>query len=924
MKFILRIVLSCFHLSLFSSVALAGAFQSNDGSPATAIVLRPEYVEGRERIPNILPTRTIKKPKVALVFSGGGARGIAAIGILKAFEKNGIPIDYLVGTSIGAIVGGLYAAGYSTRDLDRIVATTDWSDVLSYSDESERRDLFLDQKLVRDRSSLIFRFSGFEPVIPSSFSTAQRLTNYVNILTLQGIFHPSPSFDDLKIPFRAVTTDLVSGKRVVIDRGDLAEALRAGVTVPLLFSPVVRDTMQLMDGGLVSNIPADVARNLGADIVIAIDATSPLRSADKLKAPWEVADQIIAIMMQSANREQIKLADIVIKPRMGDHLASDFGGLDSLIRAGEEAGDSMAPTIQHLFSQRTELALRSSNHTRSFPSPRIEFDSVLVGPEWSQTLRAWEARPELAERDILLLLARMHDTGDYADVHVEAHKQDNYTLLRLNAEPHPTLRNVLFVGNEHVSTDTLLQPFHSLLGRRLNTHKSRKAIEEVLGSYRERGYSLARIQDTSFDPASGNATIVIDEGIVFRREIIGTKKTKDYVIWREMPLREREVFAVSKAAQSITNLYSTNLFEQVLIGIRRERVDDRDYHIVQVRVRERPTELVRVALRVDNERSVQPSIDIRDENFLGIGSELGVSAFGGLRNRLYSLEFQATRIFDSYLTFNLKGFYSLRDAYAFRNEALPDPTEWNRVRNGEFREVKRGGSASFGSQLERLGTVTVEGRLEHHRYWNIAGSPIVPEGYNIASVRIGTRVDTQDEFPFPTDGIALEFFYESAIVRIKDGVGFSKFYFSYLEHRSIARKHVLSPRIVIGSADETLPFTEQFHFGGQHSFFGLREDNARGRQLFIAGLEYRYRSPVKAFFETYFTLRYDLGSIWEVPEQIRLRDLRHGIGVGLAFDTPLGPAEFAVGRSFFFRKELLDRPLSLGPFIGYFTIGFPL
>jgi outer membrane protein assembly factor BamA len=200
----------------------------------------------------------------------------------------------------------------------------------------------------------------------------------------------------------------------------------------------------------------------------------------------------------------------------------------------------------------------------------------------------------------------------------------------------------------------------------------------------------------------------------------------------------------------------------------------------------------------------------------------------------------------------------------------------------------------------------------------------VPDQYRIASFKLGTKVDTRDEFPFPTDGVAFEFFYESAIIRVRNGIGFSKFYFDYSDHRSIARGHVVSSRLTLGSADETLPFTEQFQMGGLRSFYGLREDNSRGRQLFVASLEYRYRSPFSIFFDTYVSVRYDLGSIWAVPEQIRVRDLRHGVGISIALDTPLGPAEFAVGRSFFFRKELLDRPLSLGPYVAYFTIGYSL
>jgi NTE family protein len=168
----------------------------------------------------------------------------------------------------------------------------------------------------------------------------------------------------------------------------------------------------------------------------------------------------------------------------------------------------------------------------------------------------------------------------------------------------------------------------------------------------------------------------------------------------------------------------------------------------------------------------------------------------------------------------------------------------------------------------------------------------------------------------------MNFSYESAIIPAKGGAGFTKMWFASDWYRTYFRRHTLHPRIRFGFADETLPISEQFSLGGQQSFFGLREDNSRGRQLLIASLEYRYQSPLSVFFDTYLTARYDLGSIWATPEEIRFKDLRHGIGVGVAFDTPIGLAEFSVGQSFFFRKDLLNNPISLGPILGYFTIGY--
>jgi outer membrane protein assembly factor BamA len=225
-------------------------------------------------------------------------------------------------------------------------------------------------------------------------------------------------------------------------------------------------------------------------------------------------------------------------------------------------------------------------------------------------------------------------------------------------------------------------------------------------------------------------------------------------------------------------------------------------------------------------------------------------------------------------------------------------------------------------QLQRLGTVTVEGRLENQRAWSFFGQPFSTGDFTLGTLKFGLMVDNQDVFPFPRKGVLMNFTYESAFMPVQGNAGFTKMWFSYDWYQTYFGRHTIHPRIRFGFADETLPITEQFSLGGQESFYGLREDNSRGRQLMVASLEYRYHLPVKVFFDAYVSIRYDLGSIWTVPSEVRLVDLRHGIGAALALDTPIGPVEFSLGQSFFFRKDLLNNPISLGPLLGYFSIGY--
>ena len=212
---------------------------------------------------------------------------------------------------------------------------------LSLTEDTRRTDLFVGQKKESDRTFFSLRFEGLEPVLPAALSSGQRLTDFLSFLDLQAIYHSDSTFDDLRIPFRAVSTDLISGRRVVLSEGSLAEALRSSSTVPLLFNPVEKDSLRLVDGGLVSNIPVDIALEEGYDLVIAVNTTSGMRVEEELNAPWQTADQIMGIMMQFGNREQVALADIVLTPDLGRHLSSDFSGLDSLIAEGEAAAEQI-------------------------------------------------------------------------------------------------------------------------------------------------------------------------------------------------------------------------------------------------------------------------------------------------------------------------------------------------------------------------------------------------------------------------------------------------------------------------------------------------------------------------------------------------------------------------------------------------------
>ncbi|MBI1805316.1 MAG: patatin-like phospholipase family protein [Ignavibacteriae bacterium] len=881
----------------------------------TQFIIRPTLSPQQFNGIRLQSPERLGRPKVGLVLSGGGARGLAQIGVLRALEKNDIPIDLIIGNSLGSVVGGLYAAGYSTTQIESIATHANWSELLSFSEETKRTDLFLEQKLSQQSGYLVIRFDGLEPIIPSAISGGQRLSNFFSYLTLQALYHPNPSFDDLKIPFRAIATDLISGKRVMLDRGSLAEAMRASVTVPLLYSPIERDSMYLVDGGLTSNIPVDIARSMGCDVVIVVNSTSSMRNASQLEAPWEIADQIMTIMMQENNERQLKLADIVITPDRGNRIVSDFTGIDSLIIEGERAATQNIHAIHDALNEHTKII--SSLSPETFKNVDVKFSGDSISSEIHQEILTEIQQQTVSPRSIESFLNRIYSSGRYQNVSAEVSSTASPTEVLYHVSAYPPLNEITFSGNELIANDLIEQEIAHFKGKELNYADVQKAMEDILTLYREKGYSLARIESVHVDPTKGTLNFHINEGTIAQIHYEGNVRTKDYIIRREFPLDEGDIFNVDQAAKGITNIKSTGLFEYVLLDVRYSG----NQPIIVLKVKEKSSELVRLGLYADNERSIVTTVDIRDANFRGAWEDFGLLARYGYRDRHVQLGYTVNRIFNTYFTFNVRGYFNSHDILTYRDDLSTDSRSWDRIEFGKYRKDIYGGTMLFGSHFERFGDVTAQLRVEHHRIVSISGNGYAPEEYHFASVRLQSTVDTENKFLFPTEGMYLSMFYESASKNLGSEVGFGKIGVTYEAYITPLQRHTIRPRITFRFADETLPIAEQFTLGGFNSFFGLHDDDSYGRQLFVINTEYRYALPFKIIFDTYIKVRYDLGTISLIPQELKLNSFRHGIGAELALDTPLGAASFGIGKSFYPRRDLPNTPLSFGPLLLYFSIG---
>ena len=274
-----------------------------------------------------------QRKKVGVVLSGGGAKGMAHIKALKVIEEAGIPIDYIAGTSMGAIVGGLYAIGYTTEQLDSMVRKQDWTFLLS--DRIKRSAMSLTDRERSEKYTVSIPFTKTpKDAATGGLMKGQNLANLFSDLTVG--YHDSINFNKLPIPFACVAANVVNGEQIVFHDGILSTAMRASMAIPGVFTPVRQDSMVLVD---VNNYPADVVKAMGADIIIGVDVQNALKKADKLNSVPDILGQIVDITCQSNHEKNVDLTDTYIRVNVEGYSSASFtpAAIDTLMRRGEEA-----------------------------------------------------------------------------------------------------------------------------------------------------------------------------------------------------------------------------------------------------------------------------------------------------------------------------------------------------------------------------------------------------------------------------------------------------------------------------------------------------------------------------------------------------------------------------------------------------------
>lgn len=385
-----------------------------------------------------------KRPKVGVVLSGGGAKGYAHIGALKVIEQAGVKIDYIGGTSIGAIVGGLYASGYTADELEKIMYNLDLTTLIM--NEKSRRELPLFDKTYREKYILELPFNNFKLTFPNALSSGQGTADELTYLFRH--VHDVNDFNKLPIPFVCVATKLSNGESVVFKQGYLPQIVMASGAYPTLLEPVMIDGDLYIDGGVKNNYPVKEVRDLGADIIIGIDIQEGLLTQDGINSATKIIEQIISYGIAEKSQEQSELVDLTIRPELKGFSVTSFDNKDEIITAGKVAAEKV-------FTELQEIAKLQGN-------PNIKKDTI-VNPEFllitNLDIRGLETfnrsyikgklginPPQLATyQHIRDGIKALYSSGNFNKVYYRLQKnEDGHQTLILSVRENPIKQSVKF------------------------------------------------------------------------------------------------------------------------------------------------------------------------------------------------------------------------------------------------------------------------------------------------------------------------------------------------------------------------------------------------------------------------------------------------------------------------------------------------
>jgi NTE family protein len=406
----------------------------------TAAAQPPAAAERSAAAPGAAETPAAPRPRVGLVLSGGGARGGAHVGVIKALEELRVPIDYIAGTSIGAAVGGIYASGLSVAEIEEFLASIDWDaafgNVTPRRLRSFRRKRDDDLYLVSQKPGL----NKGEFQLPIGLVQGQVIDIIMSRVVLP--VAQIEDFDELAVPFRAVAGDLATGEAVVLESGDLGRAIRASMAVPAALVPMVIDGRLLVDGGIAMNLPVEVARAMGADVIVAVDITDELVSREELRSIVDVTEQLTSMLTRGGVLEQKALLtedDVLLVPELGEEFSSvTFARIIETIQSGYDVvmrhRDELAPLALDAQEYAAYMAQRRDPRATELPTidfVRLENDSRIADSVIEARLTDIEVGQPLDVDALELALNKVYGLDFYQNVRYQLVEENGATGLEI-------------------------------------------------------------------------------------------------------------------------------------------------------------------------------------------------------------------------------------------------------------------------------------------------------------------------------------------------------------------------------------------------------------------------------------------------------------------------------------------------------------
>lgn len=852
-------------------------------------------------------------PKISLILSGGGARGFSQIGVLYVLELNNIIIDNISGTSMGALIGGLYASGYTVNEISNIASHTNWDEILNFNLKQTRNSQSFDYKYIYDRSLLSFEFNDYKFITPKGFSDSYKLDLFLRELLYNARYKPINSFDDLKVKLRIAACDIVSGKTHIFNSGNIIKAIRASSSIPLQYSPVKVDSMLLIDGGIFDNIPQSASNQFVPDIKITVKNTSPLYNINELNNAVDIADQILSVSMKYFEKKDELLSGIIIEPNLNKYENNNFKNVSKLILQGKIATSKkiniIKDTLDYIVSKKFKHLLSSKYNLNAFKyivdktnKQNYKYDKYIC--------------KQIINYDTLLL---------YESIKI---KESNDTLILIKT-PHTNITNINIISENSIKCKLDLANLsqninEKYIGQTINRNIKESIKNRILDTLFAYGYSFARINKFNI-LKNGCIDIVIAGGIVQKINISGTKNTAKFLIKREFnfkfPVKDTsDTYCLNSndLLSSWINLKGNSLFKTIDFNYKYsdDKID------LDIQAEENGNQGLNIGFRIDNYRNFRLASSIIKHNLFNSGTFSAADIIIGERDYHFGYKLSNSRISYSQVGLSIYSYYDKKiypGYYENPNETVQ--TFYNQSKRNNINQEVAGINLAFTSKILDRGALKIGLRYEKQRT-NYTDKVKNLEWHSINNIFVNSEFDTENKIAFSDRGYYLNLLFESNFISIHNNIPYSKI-LANMRYNITYKQITISPSLFIAAADKSLPLEEYFSMGGIDDFYGMQEYQMRGQQKLLLSMEGRYLLPYNLLFNTYIGMRYDYGNIWETSGMIDFNYMKHGMGIYTAVETPLGPAKLAIGRSFYFERNEINAIVS-SKFIFYFSIGVKL